>query len=432
MAYVNAYIQVYTAIVLLIILTGNLMINYKSKELSERVFYSMLFFGVVMLVAGGIDNYTFIREAENRWKYLEPLLAGISDICYFLIISNFTLYLDSYARREGYRGSPLAVLSIIIGVIYGIFWFISDFTNSIYSQDAESITYGPLYYIGQIGGYLITIITIIVLVRRRNELKRGDVMAFVVFLAGPLLASLLRGYFPHITLMPVMVALTLVIIQIFVQGSRELIYREQQAELAEIRTDLLMSRMKPHFIYNVLNSIYVLCDKSVDEAKDAIAKFAQYLRSSLVDLDSSKLIPFEEELEHVKNYLDIEKIRFGDRLETKYDIETTCFMIPPLALQALVENSVKHGIQKKMEGGLITVSAKEEAGNIIVTVRDNGPGFDPGAVNVEEKKNDKRKHVGVYSSTYRLEHLCGGKLIFNSAPGEGTAAVITMPVDRVR
>jgi sensor histidine kinase YesM len=185
--------------------------------------------------------------------------------------------------------------------------------------------------------------------------------------------------------------------------------------------------MKPLFIYNGLHSIWAACDHSVDEAKRAIALFAQYLRTSLVDLDSHKLIPFEEEIKYVENYVEIEKIRFGDRLEVKYNIEATDFMVPPLCLQAIVENAVKHGIEKKIGGGTITISSVEDERNIIVTVADNGVGFSDEDAAQNERKNDKRKHVGIYAATHRLENLCGGKLEYNSKKGEGTTAIITIP-----
>ena len=164
----------------------------------------------------------------------------------------------------------------------------------------------------------------------------------------------------------------------------------------------------------------------MDEAKRAIALFAQYLRTSLVDLDSHKLIPFEEEIKYVENYVEIEKIRFGDRLDVKYDIEATDFSVPPLCIQAIVENAVKHGLEKKVGGGTVTISSREDERNIIVTVSDNGVGFNDDGIAQNEQTNDKRKHVGIYAATYRLETLCGGKLEYSSKRGEGTAATITI------
>ncbi len=426
MAYVNMYIQIYAAIILAIILIGNLAVNLDVRDKNVRVFYLMLFFGILMLLTGGCDNYLLLPETKDN-TMLESFAAGVSDFSYFMVIGLFALYLDTYDRAGGYRVSIIAKAVLIICFINGIFWFVSDFSGSIYTQSYEALSHGPMYYIGQVGGYITTIMTIIILITRIKNFKRHETFAFIVFLAGPLIGSLIRGFFKHITLMPVMVAISLMIIQVFVQNAKELLFRHKMVEMSEMRTDLLMSRMKPHFIYNVLNSIYVLCDHSVDEAKRAIALFAQYLRTSLVDLDSHKLIPFDEELKYVENYVEIEKIRFGERLDVKYDIEARDFEIPPLCMQALVENAIKHGIEKKVGGGTITVSSKEDARKFTVTVADNGVGFKDEEILQIEKKNDKRKHVGIYAASYRLENLCGGKLEYDSKSGEGTTATITIP-----
>ena len=114
-------------------------------------------------------------------------------------------------------------------------------------------------------------------------------------------------------------------------------------------------------------------------------------------------------------------------MAVEYNIEATDFMVPPLSLQAIVENAVKHGIEKKVGGGTITVSSKEEGKNIIITIADNGVGFSVDDIAQNERKNSKRKHVGIYAATYRLENLCGGKLEYSSKRGEGTTAIITIP-----
>lgn len=426
MAYVNMYIQLYAAVILAIILIGNLQVNRDVGDRSVRVFYVMLFLGVIMLFAGGWDSYLLIPMHRHN-PGLESLAAGISDLAYFLIIGHFTIYLDLYDREKSYKVSKLAKAAVIISFIYGIYWFISDFNGSIYTQNAEAMSHGPMYYFGQVGGYVTALIMVIILIKRVKSFGRRETIAFILFIAGPLLGSLIRGFLKDITLMPLMISLSLIIIQVFVQNAKEMLFRQKMVEMSELRTDLLMSRMKPHFIYNVLNSIYVLCDQSVDEAKRAIALFAQYLRTSLVDLDSHKLIPFKEEIQYVKNYVEIEKIRFGDRLEVEYDIEVTDFSVPPLSIQVIVENAIKHGIEKKVGGGTIKVSSGEDGRNIIVTIADNGVGFSDDDIVQNEKKNGKRKHVGIYAATYRLENLCGGKLEYSSKRGEGTTATITIP-----
>ena len=134
------------------------------------------------------------------------------------------------------------------------------------------------------------------------------------------------------------------------------------------------------------------------------------------------MIPFEKEFKHSEAYLAIEKKRFGDKINVNYDIGYIDFQIPPLSMQVLVENAVKHGIRKKAGGGTITIRTKLKDGNIYVIVKDDGVGFD-----AERIDDDVDIHVGIANVQNRLESMCGGRLEVDSKIGEGTTAVIILP-----
>ena len=134
------------------------------------------------------------------------------------------------------------------------------------------------------------------------------------------------------------------------------------------------------------------------------------------------VIPFEKEFKHSEAYLAIEKKRFGDKINVNYDIGYIDFQIPPLSMQVLVENAVKHGIRKKEGGGTITIRTKLKDGSIYVIVKDDGVGFD-----AERIADDANIHVGIANVQNRLESMCGGRLEVDSKIGEGTTAVIILP-----
>ena len=158
--------------------------------------------------------------------------------------------------------------------------------------------------------------------------------------------------------------------------NREILLKKQQADLARLQADLVMNRLKPHFIYNALNTIYALCDSSAEETKNAISMFAGYLRASLVDIDAHRLVPFEEELRRVKDYLAIEKLRFGEKIDIEYDIREVDFLIPPLALMTIAENAVNYAVERKPDGGRIVITSDRNGNGYTVTVSDTGDGFD--------------------------------------------------------
>ena len=200
--------------------------------------------------------------------------------------------------------------------------------------------------------------------------------------------------------------------------------REHEKDLkAEQRIQLLMSQIKPHFLYNSLAAIEELCDSDPNAAKESIEKFAQYLRGNMDSTLQENMVAFDQELTHTKLYLDLEHIRFGDALEVKYDIACTNFDIPPLTLEPLAENAVRHGVRKNPGGrGQVCISAKEYPDHFEVSVRDNGRGFDRDKV-----ITDGRSHIGISNVEDRLQKICGGTLLIESQPGEGTTAAIIIP-----
>lgn len=200
-------------------------------------------------------------------------------------------------------------------------------------------------------------------------------------------------------------------------------YQQMQKELYEAKVSVMVSQIQPHFMYNTLSSIAMLCKIDPDTAHTATITFAQYLRSNMDSLKQTKLIPFEQELEHLKKYLYIEKLRFGKKLNIEYDIQTTDFMLPQLSIQPLAENAVKHGISKKRGGGTLTISTRETETAYEIEIKDDGVGFDTEA----PKKDDGRSHIGMENIRTRLKEMCNAEIIINSKIGEGTVATVVLP-----
>lgn len=160
------------------------------------------------------------------------------------------------------------------------------------------------------------------------------------------------------------------------------VQRERERKLAaEARLASLESRIHPHFLFNTLNSISSLIPVDPARAEDILGQLATLLRTSL-DTAPRALIPLETEMQVVEAYLKIEKARFGGRLRYGFHVpeETAEFLVPPLSVQSLVENAVKHGIATKAEPGEIQVFARKNAAFVRIEVHDSGPGFNLGNV----------------------------------------------------
>ena len=195
-------------------------------------------------------------------------------------------------------------------------------------------------------------------------------------------------------------------------------------ELTKSRISLMMSQIQPHFVYNTLNAIMAMQKEAPDKAYDLTADFSSYLRYNINALSSVELIPFTEELKHIKVYLGIEKERFRERVNIEYDISDDDFAVPPLSIQPFVENAVKHGVCQKTEGGTVWLRCKETEDAYIVTIEDDGAGFDTSVLETN------KRGVGVKNAMYRLSVLADAHTDIESEKGKGTKVIITFPKDR--
>ena len=196
-----------------------------------------------------------------------------------------------------------------------------------------------------------------------------------------------------------------------------------EKELYEAQVSIMVSQIQPHFMYNALSSIAMMCELDPEKAQEATIAFADYLRGNMDSLKQKAPVPFKAELEHLKNYLAIEKLRFGKKLNIEYDIQTDDFVLPALSIQPLVENAVKHGVGQKKKGGTVTISTRDTENAFEVIISDDGVGFDVNA----PKKDDGRSHVGMENTRKRLKDLCGAEVITESVIGEGTTTRVILP-----
>lgn len=197
-----------------------------------------------------------------------------------------------------------------------------------------------------------------------------------------------------------------------------------ETELLQSKISVMLSQIQPHFLYNTLVVIRQLCDINPKTAKEAITEFANYLRGNLDSLTLNTTISFEKEMEHVENYISLEKKRFGDKINIEYDIEATEFEVPSLTIQIVVENAIRHGITKRKEGGTVTIKTCELLDSFTVEIRDNGVGVD---LTRPPEHNDNRSHIGIDNAKKRIESMCNGTLVMKSTPNIGTLVLMTIP-----
>jgi len=180
-----------------------------------------------------------------------------------------------------------------------------------------------------------------------------------------------------------------------------------EASIKEIELSNLKSQLNPHFIFNALNSIRALVDENPGKAKQAINQLSSILRNSLVT-EKRGLTSFDEELKLVRDYLGLESIRFEERLRTEFDLdpESKDFMVPPLMIQTLVENGIKHGISKLTEGGVVQIKTKVDGDHLKIHIRNSGKFV------VNGHKKESGGGLGLENTKQRLKLIYGDEASF--------------------
>lgn len=197
---------------------------------------------------------------------------------------------------------------------------------------------------------------------------------------------------------------------------REVRSAQLAAQLSQAQLQALKMQLKPHFLFNTLNSISSLMYTDVDAADAMLVKLSEFLRLT-VDRDLEQEVPLEQELEFVRRYLEIEKVRFEERLQVSFDVAANAASarVPALVLQPLIENAIHHGIGSRDDGGSIAISARREHDRLHIRVADDGAGTD-----------EPRERVGLANTRARVEQFAG-RLTFASSPAGGAVVDIDIP-----
>ena len=378
----------------------------------KRIFLLILIL-VLCLIA---QNYVDMLLCRGRAKDLARTISAIVGY----VLRPVILLLIYYLVEPG-RSFRLGWILVGINTVVHLTAFFSPICFSIRNNTYEA---GPLSRTCLVVS-LVLLAGLVWMSVLRSRKTRGKEIWIPVAVAPIVLVSVLLDYRVGAAEQPV-TFLTIAIV-----GCCTLYYlwphlqsaRQVERQLQERqRMQIMLSQIKPHFLYNTLSTIEALCLTDPKAANRAAARLSEYLRGNLATISEDKTIPFEKELSHARLYLELEQTRFEDALQVVWHVDAEDFFLPPLTLEPLVENAVRHGVRAKPDGrGTVEISAAEGPDCYEITVRDDGPGFDPA-----QTPADGRPHIGLRNVRERLESR-GGSLTISSVIGTGTTATIRIP-----
>jgi signal transduction histidine kinase len=203
-----------------------------------------------------------------------------------------------------------------------------------------------------------------------------------------------------------------------------------QTQLTQAQLEALKMQLHPHFLFNTLHSISALLHRDPDTADRMIARLGDFLRLTLENSGAAE-VSLQKELEFLTCYLEIERVRFQDRLTTSLEVEPAALdaPVPNLILQPIVENALRHGVARSAAPGRIEISAKRENGSLRIRVRDNGPGL----AAITRPEDGFKEGLGLKNTRARLEQLYGASHRFeiSNGPGGGLVVTLVIPSERV-
>ncbi|MBR5912855.1 MAG: histidine kinase [Selenomonadaceae bacterium] len=360
--------------------------------------------------------------------YNEPSLFFYEKIAaffeYFLLsipIPMFTAYLLKICG-ENLKKNLILRTAISLWGIYFIFLITAQFTEIFYYVTPENkFILGSLHSLMVAPMFAVMFLNLAGVIKRRKKLQKKYYLAFLIHLI-PLQIALFINCFIFENELLVVLTASISIISLFAIILYEQIenYFLQQRKIAQQRANIMVLQMRPHFIYNAMMSIYYLCAQNPEKAQQVTLDFTTYLRKNFTAIASENTIPFSDELEHTRAYLAVEQVQFEDNLFVEYDTPHKNFRLPPLTLQPIVENAVKHGMDPENAPLRIKIKTREtNSGNEII-VEDNGSGF-------SSDDYDYKPHTALANIRQRLEIMCGGKIIINPRKGGGTVVTVIIP-----
>ena len=417
----NIYLMLYAALISMFVLIGSMSRFNRGQKFMR--YYKWLLSSHIVMMLGEVGIWAMLGVPEYAlfMKLCCALSVGAGSLLNVMLVY-CTLGILEERMKISYRpahwmaaGSCVIIILALLSVFNGILF---DVDGTGFYMD------GPYYVIVWISDWVMMFLGIGIVVWNREALGFRVMLSMLSFYLLPCAAVI----FPSIWYpIPQYLAVTLSLIIMYIVFFEELAkkFARNEKELAESRIAITLSQVQPHFLYNTLATISELCERDPVLASGMTNRFARYLRRNMDTLRCTSPVPFAEELDHVKTYLQLERLRFGADLQMEFDIREKEFKLPPLTLQPLAENAIKHGMMGREGEFHITIRSVRKGNCHEIQVIDDGVGFDP-----KEEKQDGRSHVGLANVRKILLLMVDGKLLVDSCPGQGTCVTIQIPVKK--
>ena len=404
-----------------------MVMTFRAEHMSRQIktFFICMFSVIILYTLSDIISQISLVFLGSGYRKLSKYAVFFESLFSSLLMPMLTIYILKKCGKT--LKSPLLYLVNIMWFIYFALLVWTQFTTLIYRVSEENVyERGPLYPLLLLPPVLLMVINIIGFYRRREHFNNREQQAFWVFLLLPVASMLIQMFSYGILFIVLGTSISAFIMFLFILDDQVEKSVNQKIEIGEQQLRIRTLQMRPHFIYNTMTNIYYLCETDPQKAKSIIGDFTKYLRNNFSAVVKQGLIPFNDELEHTRSYLAVVKARYENRIYTEYDTEYTSFCLPPLTLEPIVENAVKHGLDPELSPLHILIRTKKTEEGAEIIVENTGADIDP-EEEIRIKSSEKEPHIGLENVADRLKSLCGGKLMMSPRRNGGVVVTMTIP-----
>lgn len=424
------YLEIFSILISLVLLFGYI-IQSKNKPkglvLKNTAIKYLIISNIITLFCSAGTFY--FSHNDNYYTFFR--FCQLSSFLFYYIQILLFHYYFCFSNEANFSNFKIAsfIVTILI-VLSASLFFISYFAGLCLSKDSNNqYIKGQFFYTLKTLAPSVLLIDLFIVLKNRKKFPKLEIYGWVCYILFPIFSIPLTIFISPVFFY-LSIFLSIFISYIFVNIlEHQLLIEEENKHiknsmyLNKTQTQIMMSQIQPHFLFNSLASISALCSIDPKLAEQTTNKFSEYLRMNLNSIRNPGNVPFEKELEHIKAYIWLEKIRFDNRLNVEYDIKETDFLIPQISIQPLVENAVKHGICAKPEGGLVKISSFKKDDEYVITIEDNGVGF-----NTKILDNPEKNVSGIINCKNRIATLDGGHFEIESLIGKGTTVTVHIPI----
>ena len=402
--------------------------------LKESIFFLFFYFSLI----GIITTDKFISK-KNKRLFIFAILLGILHMALDYIeiwaqSASVNILIREIASYIGYSLRPFIILCFLqlcstkykhytflgLSILNLILYFTSHYTHlCVYFTPDNHFHRGPLgafVFILCAGGLICIVVLSLIdyFSRRSRRWLLPPVCSAIIFYAVYLDYQTINTAYPSHLDEILVIAMFL----FYFFYHLDLVEQYNEELLQNQKLQLMISQIKPHFFFNTIATIQALCNIDPPKASKTLGLFASYIRQN-INTQTENIIPFSKEIEHVKTFVAIEMLRFQN-IEVSYDLQVTDFDIVTLSIQPLVENAIKHGIRAR-EPGTVSISTRKNDHSVVITISDNGIGFDTKIIDTLDNT-----HVGINNVKNRLVLLQKATMDITSS-SDGTTITITIP-----